>query len=63
MFKAFSAGLKTGRDAWCYHYSRAGLDHNVSEALRQYEEARRSFATYCAAQRSPTLVKRTSLSF
>lgn len=36
VFDTFSSGLKTGRDTWCYSFSRAVLDANISELVDQY---------------------------
>jgi predicted helicase len=47
IFAAYSAGLKTGRDAWCYNFSRTALDANIHEAIAQYDRARVDFADYC----------------
>ena len=39
VFKRFSSGLKTGRDAWVYNWSRAGLSSSVNELTDQYRGA------------------------
>ncbi|WP_200171389.1 DEAD/DEAH box helicase [Tomitella cavernea] len=46
VFAAHSRGLATGRDAWCYTSSRAGLQENVTEMLDQYAQVRREFNTH-----------------
>ena len=46
MFRTYSAGLKTGRDSWCYSYSCAGLGGNVLELLSQYQQAQVDFEKY-----------------
>ncbi|MCT1517243.1 type ISP restriction/modification enzyme, partial [Dietzia cercidiphylli] len=33
VFETFSSGLKTGRDTWCYNYSREKLGHNIANLL------------------------------
>ncbi|MBJ7340633.1 DEAD/DEAH box helicase [Mycolicibacterium sp.] len=43
VFSTYSAGLKTGRDAWCYNYSRARLVNNLVEFLSQYDQVRLDF--------------------
>ena len=43
LFATYSAGLKTGRDAWCYNFSRNELSRNVGSMLNAYGNALASF--------------------
>ncbi|MDX2358946.1 DEAD/DEAH box helicase [Dietzia sp. PP-33] len=43
VFQTFSSGLKTGRDAWCYNYSREELGHNIENLLDQYRTVKSEF--------------------
>ncbi|MBI9001596.1 hypothetical protein JDV76_11585 [Corynebacterium sp. CCM 8864] len=43
IFKVYGAGLKTGRDAWCYSMHKTTLIHNITRFLGTYESARRDF--------------------
>ena len=36
IFKNYSQGIKTNRDAWCYNYSKAALRKNVSRMVEFY---------------------------
>ncbi|CRK49225.1 conserved hypothetical protein [Rhodococcus sp. RD6.2] len=36
MFSTYSGGLKTNRDAWCYNFSRTGLENNIGRAVDFY---------------------------
>ena len=47
IFSSYSSGLKTGRDAWCYSYSRTGMATNMRDMIAQYDEARIQFVEYC----------------
>ena len=47
VFGSYSSGLKTGRDAWCYNFSRDGLVDSIGVFMRQYESAQNRFAAYC----------------
>nr|WP_204080672.1 DEAD/DEAH box helicase [Mycobacterium riyadhense] len=38
VFTTYSSGLKTGRDAWCYSYSRGRLASTMRELIDQYAE-------------------------
>lgn len=33
IFTLFSGGVKTGRDAWCYNYSRSALESNIRRSI------------------------------
>jgi predicted helicase len=50
VFATYSAGLKTGRDAWCYNFNRSELGNNVRTFLAQYGDAQRDFASYCVRE-------------
>lgn len=39
VFTAYSRGLATARDAWCYGYSERALEAAMHELLRQYRQA------------------------
>ncbi|MEU8898175.1 DEAD/DEAH box helicase [Nocardia sp. NPDC048505] len=39
VFGTFSAGLKTGRDAWCCSFSKERLTENIENLLDQYMQA------------------------
>ena len=43
VFETFSSGLKTGRDTWCYNYSREKLGHNIANLLDQYQTVKAEF--------------------
>ncbi len=40
IFKNYSQGVKTNRDAWCYNYSEAALRWNIQAMIRFYESER-----------------------
>ena len=40
IFKNYSLGIKTNRDAWCYNYSEASLQCNIRAMIRFYESER-----------------------
>ncbi len=41
IFKNYSLGVATGRDAWCYNYSEAALRWNIRAMIRFYENERK----------------------
>ena len=43
VFNAYSRGLSSGRDAWCYNYSREKLGHNIENMLDQYRTVKSEF--------------------
>ncbi|RSZ66017.1 DEAD/DEAH box helicase [Corynebacterium hylobatis] len=43
IFRNFSAGLKTARDAWCYGQTTAQVTDNIETLLSTYEAARKRF--------------------
>lgn len=36
VFRTYSAGLKTGRDAWCYNHSRTAVEENMRRMIATY---------------------------
>jgi len=40
IFKNYSQGVKTNRDAWCYNYSELKLRKNIQRMIRFYESER-----------------------
>lgn len=36
VFRTYSAGLKTGRDAWCYNHSQAAAEANMRRMVENY---------------------------
>jgi predicted helicase len=36
VFHTYSAGLKTGRDAWCYNHSRTAVEANLHRMIENY---------------------------
>ncbi|WP_229568658.1 DEAD/DEAH box helicase [Rhodococcus sp. RDE2] len=50
IFNAYSLGLATGRDAWCYNSSRHTLTAAVQRMISTYEEARPAFQSYCRSE-------------
>lgn len=55
IFKAYSSGMKTGRDSWTYSFSENKLRINVSGLLETYERARKEFGNWAghAGLKSP----------
>jgi predicted helicase len=52
LFENYSSGLKTQRDAWCFNYSRKGLEQNMRAMVYTYDaEADRLDAVYGVAER------------
>lgn len=45
LFKNFSLGVGTNRDAWCYNSSKAGVISNMKKMIAFYNEEMRRFAT------------------
>ncbi len=44
VFESYSCGVKTCRDAWCYNFSRSGVEENMKRMVAFYEEQMASFA-------------------
>ena len=40
IFKNFSLGVATGRDAWCYNFSKKALSSNINRMIDNYEKIR-----------------------
>ncbi|MFC7458044.1 DEAD/DEAH box helicase [Brachybacterium sp. GCM10030267] len=51
VFKGYSAGLQTNRDAWVYNHSRDALDANLSRFIETYDAERDRFATHAEKHR------------
>ncbi|WP_312703233.1 DEAD/DEAH box helicase, partial [Stutzerimonas nitrititolerans] len=43
IFKNFSRGLETGRDAWCYNPSRLSIEKNIDSMIHSYNRETRNF--------------------
>ncbi|MBJ7289178.1 DEAD/DEAH box helicase [Williamsia sp.] len=48
IFRVFSRGNETGRDAWVYSYSRDALNETISWLIDNYNQQLKPFAAYCA---------------
>ncbi|MDQ1305786.1 MAG: hypothetical protein QG671_1618, partial [Actinomycetota bacterium] len=46
VFQTQGSGLKTGRDAWCYQYSKKKLQKNITEMAEQFGTAADQFTSY-----------------
>jgi predicted helicase len=44
LFELFSLGVATGRDAWCYNFSKNSLNQNVRQLIKVYDSERIRFA-------------------
>ena len=51
VFKGYSAGLQTNRDAWVYNHSRNALDANLARFITTYDEEREHFTAHTEHQR------------
>ncbi|WP_061961097.1 DEAD/DEAH box helicase [Demequina flava] len=49
VFRTYSGGLKTNRDAWVYNYSATALEANVTRMVDFYNSQVDDFATHLAA--------------
>ncbi|RPA06197.1 DEAD/DEAH box helicase [Gordonia sp. OPL2] len=47
VFRAFSAGLQTNRDAWVYNYSRTALEESVQRLITNYNATLSDIQNYC----------------
>jgi predicted helicase len=47
VFRTYSSGLKTGRDAWCYNAGSGALVGSIDDFITQYNSARNGFEKYC----------------
>ena len=50
IFKNYSRGLETGRDAWCYNYSKSKLESNIQATLDFYNHEVVSYKKACQNQ-------------
>lgn len=51
VFGSYSLGLATGRDSWCYNYSRTVVEANVRRMVDFYNGQVLGFETYCERNR------------
>lgn len=49
-FCGYSLGLATGRDAWCYSYSKQSLASNINEMVGQFARAKVAFEEWCGSK-------------
>ncbi|MEY9862139.1 putative helicase [Catenulispora sp. GAS73] len=49
MFGTYSAGLKSGRDAWVYNFSEQNLKGNIARAMGFFNEQSTAFKASCEA--------------
>ena len=61
IFKNYSSGVKTNRDAWCYNYSRAALRDNIQSMIRFYNAERRRLQDQIVAARRLSAAEITRL--
>ncbi len=61
IFKNYSLGVATGRDAWCYNYSEAVLRRNIQAMVRFYGRERVRLRDYSAMGRRLTKTEVTRL--
>ncbi len=54
IFKNYSQGIVTGRDAWCYNYSELVLRENIHQMVRFYNTERQRLASQSARGRKWT---------
>ena len=54
IFKNYSLGVATNRDAWCYNYSEATLRWNIRAIVRFYESERQRLQDHNTVGRRPT---------
>lgn len=53
-FKNYSLGVATGRDAWCYNYSKTELQDKISAMVRFYESERKRLQDQGTTRGRPT---------
>ncbi|NMD95002.1 DEAD/DEAH box helicase [Rhodococcus sp. BL-253-APC-6A1W] len=63
VFSTYSRGLSTGRDAWCYSSSRAGLAESIDELVNQYRATQARFTAYCTDIGEPKPTQNTATAF
>ncbi|SUB00844.1 Hef nuclease [Pannonibacter phragmitetus] len=57
LFETYSRGVATGRDAWCYNRSRAGIEANITSLVDTYnDELAKSRQAQDAGQPAPKLL-------
>jgi predicted helicase len=44
LFNNYSRGLESGRDAWCYNFSKDNLGHNISSMIDVYNDETKRFS-------------------
>lgn len=54
VFKNYSSGVKTNRDAWCYNFSLSSLRGNVLRLIKSYDAERERVNSLVHASRSLT---------
>ena len=57
VFRQFSSGLKTNRDAWCYGFSRDVVASNMSRMISNYNAEVNSGLTVESIDKDPTRIK------
>ena len=57
MFRNYSSGLKTNRDAWCYNFSETELRRNIGRAIRFYNSEVKRWADATPKQREGGIAK------
>jgi predicted helicase len=57
MFRNYSSGLKTNRDAWCYNFSESELRRNIGRAIRFYNSEVKRWADATPKQREGGIAK------
>ena len=57
VFRQFSNGLKTSRDAWCYGFSRDVVVNNMSRMISNYNAEVNSGLTVESIDKDPTRIK------
>ena len=60
IFKNYSQGVKTNRDAWCYNFSEIALLSNISAMIRLYESERQRLQGQNSMGGRPTQAEVTS---
>lgn len=56
IFRQYSNGLKTNRDAWCYNFSREAVASNMRRMIDNYNHEVRSRKTKETKNNDPTLI-------
>ncbi|MBE3010885.1 DEAD/DEAH box helicase [Microbispora sp. NEAU-D428] len=50
VFRVYSSGLKTNRDAWLYNYSRSTAEHNAHRMISFYNSQVEDFVRFCSSK-------------